>query len=149
MVFILANRGGRMFLLSKVVGVISCSLLTFLVALNRLPVHYWEDASQTMSDASISTAVQAKLTSDHLSNFPRIDVDTERGVVNLSGVVETEAQRAQASRLAKQVEGVVRVNNNLQIQDRPPSGKQSTPAQANERKASQPEKTSGLADSDK
>ena len=44
-----------------------------------------------MSDASISTAVQAKLTSDRLSNFPRIDVDTERGVVNLSGVVETEA----------------------------------------------------------
>ena len=56
-----------------------------------------------MSDASISTAVQAKLTSDRLSNFPRIDVDRERGVVNLSGVVETEAQRAQASRLAKQV----------------------------------------------
>jgi len=54
--------------------------------------------------------------------FPRIDVDTERGVVNLSRVVETEVQRAQASRLAKQVEGVVRVNNNLQVQNRPPAG---------------------------
>jgi hyperosmotically inducible periplasmic protein len=79
-------------------------------------------AGQTISDASISTAVQTKLTSDRLSNFPRIDVDTERGVVNLSGVVETEAQRDQAARLAKQVNGVVKVNNLLQIQNRPPSG---------------------------
>jgi hypothetical protein len=138
-----------MYAAPKIVVGMSWALLTFLVALTGCQSTTGKTASQTMSDASISTAVQGKLTSDRLSNFPRIDVDTERGVVNLSGVVETEAQRAQASRLAKQVEGVVRVNNNLQIQDRPPSGKQSTPAQANERKASQPEKTSGLADSDK
>ena len=76
-------------------------------------------AGQTTTDASISTAVQAKLTSDRVSNFPRIDVDTERGIVNLSGIVETEAQRAQAERLARQVKGVLKVNNNLQIQNRP------------------------------
>jgi hyperosmotically inducible protein len=111
-----------MFSLSKVVGVISCSLLTFLVALTGCQSTTGKTASQTMSDASISTAVQATLTSDRLSNFPRIDVDRERGVVNLSGVVETEAQRAQASRLAKQVEGVVRVSNNLQVQNRHPAG---------------------------
>ena len=77
---------------------------------------------ETISDASISAAVQAKLMSDRLSNFPRIDVDTERGMVYLSGVVETEAQRALAARLARQVDGVVAVNNNLQIQNRPPTG---------------------------
>jgi len=69
--------------------------------------------------------VQAKLTSDQVSNFPRIDVDTDRGVVNLSGVVETETQRAQAAHLAKQVRGVVMVNNNLQIQNRPPGQRSS------------------------
>ena len=79
-----------------------------------------------MNDASISTAVQTKLTSDSVANFPRIDVDTERGVVSLNGVVETAAQRARAERLARQVDGVIRVNNNLQIQNRPPSGKQPT-----------------------
>jgi hyperosmotically inducible protein len=81
-------------------------------------------AAETISDASISTAVQAA--SDQVSNFPRIDVDTDRGVVNLSGVVETETQRAQAAYLAKQVRGVIMVNNNLQIQNRPPAGKSSS-----------------------
>ena len=87
-------------------------------------------ADQTMSDASISRAVQTKLTSDRLSNFSRIDVDTERGVVYLSGVVETEAQRAQAAHLAQQVNGVVRVNNNLQIKNRPAAGKASHSTQS-------------------
>jgi len=100
-----------------------------------------------MNDASISAAVQTKLTSDRLSNFPRIDVDTERGVVNLSGVVETEAQRARADRLARQVDGVIRVNNNLQIQNRLPSGKTPNPAQAdNNMKDGQPERNSGRED---
>jgi osmotically-inducible protein OsmY len=67
-----------------------------------------------------------------------VTIETERGVVNLSGVVETEAQRAQAERLAHQVSGVVRVNNNLQIQNRPPSEKQTKPAHAQDMKTSQP-----------
>ena len=104
---------------SEVIG--TCVVLLFLIALTGCQSTTGKTASQTMSDASISTAVQAKLTRDRLANFPRIDVDTERGVVNLSGVVETETQRAQAARLAQQVEGVVRVNNNLQIQNRPPA----------------------------
>lgn len=126
--------------------VLSCAVLALLGALSGCQSTTGKTASQTMSDASISTAVQTKLTSDRLSNFPRIDVDTERGVVNLSGVVETEAQRARAERLAHQVEGVVRVNNNLQIQNRLPSGKQTNPAHAEDMKAGQPERNSGYAE---
>jgi osmotically-inducible protein OsmY len=77
-------------------------------------------ANQTITDASISTAVRAKLTNDRVSNFPRIDVNTDRGIVTLSGTVATKAQRAQAERLTRQVEGVLKVKNNLQIQNRPP-----------------------------
>lgn len=73
-------------------------------------------AGQTMSDASVSTAVQTKLTSDRASNFARVDVDTERGVVNLSGVVESAGQKARAEKLARSVDGVAQVNNNLQVQ---------------------------------
>lgn len=76
-------------------------------------------AGENVSDASISTAVQSKLTSDRVSNFTRVDVDTERGVVNLSGVVQSAEQKARASELARQVNGVKRVNNNLQVQDQP------------------------------
>ena len=126
--------------------VVSCAMLALLGAQSGCQSTTGKTASQTMSDASISTAVQTKLTSDRLSNFPRIDVDTERGVVNLSGVVETEAQRARAERLAHQVDGVVKVNNNLQIQNRLPSGKQTNPAHAEDMKARQPERNSGSAE---
>ena len=130
----------------KLSVVLSCAVLALLGALSGCQSTTGKTAGQTMSDASISTAVQTKLTSDRLSNFPRIDVDTERGVVNLSGVVETEAQRARAERLAHQVNGVVRVNNNLQIQNRLPSEKQTNPAHAQDTKAGQPEPNGERAD---
>ena len=75
-----------------------------------------ETAKETMSDAAISAAVQAKLTGDRLANFTRVDVDTVRGVVNLTGVVASPEQRTRAEELARQVKGVTRVNNNLQVQ---------------------------------
>ena len=71
---------------------------------------------QNVSDASISTAVQTKLTGDRVSNFTRVDVDTERGVVQLSGVVPSSEQKSRAEDLARQVNGVRQVNNNLQVQ---------------------------------
>lgn len=90
-----------------VMGLIGCQSMT------------GKAAGENISDASISTAVQSKLTSDRVSNFTRVDVDTERGVVNLSGVVQSSEQKARASELARQVNGVKRVNNNLQVQDQP------------------------------
>jgi osmotically-inducible protein OsmY len=69
-----------------------------------------------MTDSRITASVQSKLTADRVSNFARVDVDTERGVVNLSGIVPSADQKARAEELARQVEGVTRVNNNLQIQ---------------------------------
>lgn len=78
-----------------------------------------QTAGQRMSDASITAAVQGKLTGDRISNFTRVDVETEGGVVSLSGMVLSADQRKRAEELARQVNGVVRVNNNLQIQTQP------------------------------
>jgi len=90
-----------------VMGLIGCQSVT------------GKTAGENVTDASISTAVQSKLTGDRVSNFTRVDVDTERGIVNLSGVVQSAEQKARASELARQVNGVKRVNNNLQVQDQP------------------------------
>lgn len=73
-------------------------------------------ASQIMSDASVTAAVQRKLTADRKANFTRVDVDTDQGVVQLSGVVHTSEQKVRAGELAKQVTGVRRVENNLRVQ---------------------------------
>ena len=76
-------------------------------------------ADQTINDAAISAVVQAKLMSDRVSNFFHVDVNTQGGIVNLSGIVDTDAERAQAERLARQVEGVREVQNDLKIRNRP------------------------------
>lgn len=73
-------------------------------------------AGQNVDDATMSTSIQGKLTRDKASNFTRINVDTERGVVTLNGVVQTVADKSRAEELARQVDGVTRVNNNLQIE---------------------------------
>ena len=88
-------------------GVIGCQSMT------------GRTAGEHVSDASITTAVQSKLTADRVSNFTRVDVDTDRGVVNLSGVVVSADQKARAAELARQVNGVKRVNNNLQVEGQP------------------------------
>ena len=99
----------------KAIGTLSCCFFMLFGGLNGCTVG--KAANRPISDASISIAVQAKLIRDHASHFPRINVDTEHGVVNLSGVVKTDSQRTQAEHLANQVDGVVKVNNNLHIQN--------------------------------
>ncbi|TKS58250.1 MAG: BON domain-containing protein [Nitrospira sp.] len=71
---------------------------------------------QTIDDATVTASVQGKLTADKLSNFSRINVDTDRGVVTLNGVVRSAEEQSRAEELARQVDGVTKVNNNLQIQ---------------------------------
>jgi hypothetical protein len=117
----------------KLVGIMSCVSFLLMMALSGCQSITGKTAGQTMSDASISAAVQKKLTSDRFSNFTRIDVDTERGVVNLSGIVQTEEQRMRMGRLANEVAGVVKVNNNLQIQNRSATGTQPHAAQAGDK----------------
>jgi len=73
-------------------------------------------SAETIADSTITATVQSKLTADRVSNFSRVDVDTESGVVSLSGVVQSAEQRTHAEALARQVRGVTKVQNNLQIQ---------------------------------
>ena len=71
-----------------------------------------------IDDASIKTAVKAKLAADvKLSTLTNIEVNSTNGVVTLAGQVRDESDRIQAERVARTVEGVVRVNNELQIKN--------------------------------
>ncbi len=75
-------------------------------------------AGQSAEDAAVARAVKAQLAADKSATLTRIDVDSNQGVVALNGVVDTPAERARAERLARQVNGVDRVVNNLQVQAR-------------------------------
>lgn len=67
------------------------------------------------SDTWITTSVQAKYYADDTVRAGEIDVSTNDGVVTLSGTVQDEAAKQQAVQLAQQVEGVSRVDDQLQI----------------------------------
>jgi hyperosmotically inducible protein len=71
---------------------------------------------QTIDDATMTASVQGKLTADKLSNFSRINFDTDRGIVTLNGVVRSAEEQSREEELARKVDGVTKVNNNLQIQ---------------------------------
>ena len=73
-------------------------------------------AGQNIDDSNTTAAVKAKLGQEKLSTLTRIDVDTNDGVVALNGTVESADQRARVEQLARDVRGVKRVINNLQVQ---------------------------------
>ena len=69
-----------------------------------------------MDDTGITTAVKTKLAADKMGTLTAVEVETVKGVVHLSGVVDNSSSKSRATDLAQQVEGVKRVDNNLQVQ---------------------------------
>ena len=70
---------------------------------------------QNIDDTTITTTVKAKLAGDKGSSVTRVQVDTNRGVVALTGTVESAADRARAEQITRTVSGVKGVANNLQV----------------------------------
>ena len=74
-----------------------------------------ETLGQNIDDTTITTTVKGKLAGEKGSTLTRVQVDTNRGVVQLSGVVDTPADRSLAERVTRGVSGVKGVTNNLQV----------------------------------
>jgi len=74
-----------------------------------------ETLGQNIDDTTITTTVKTKLAAEKGSTLTRVQVDTNRGVVQLSGVVDTAADRSLAERVTRGVSGVKGVTNNLQV----------------------------------
>ena len=75
-----------------------------------------KSVADTMDDATISTHVKTALLNDPVVGGLRIDVDTFKGVVTLSGRVRTKEEEAKAVALARKVGGVTDVKSSLQLQ---------------------------------
>ena len=70
---------------------------------------------ENVNDAVITTKIKADLFAEPELKALAIDVDTENGVVNLSGFVSNKAEAERAVRLAKSVKGVTKVQNSLKV----------------------------------
>ena len=69
-----------------------------------------------VDDAVLSTKVKTAFINDPVIGDARIDVDTTKGVVTLSGRVKSKDEETKAVELARSVKGVTDVKSTLQIQ---------------------------------
>ena len=73
-------------------------------------------AGENVDDATITASVKSKLAGEKMATLTKVDVDTNKGTVYLTGNVETSTVKARATELARQVAGVRDVVNNLKVQ---------------------------------
>ncbi len=74
-----------------------------------------ESAGEYVDDSSITVKVKAAYVKDPLVKAISVNVETFKGVVQLSGFVNTSAEKAQAGALAAAVKGVTSVKNNIVV----------------------------------
>jgi hyperosmotically inducible protein len=68
-----------------------------------------QSAGEAVSDSAITAKVKSSLLADSVIGASAIDVDTTAGAVSLNGFVTSEQERQRAIQLARNVEGVKRV----------------------------------------
>lgn len=78
-----------------------------------------QTVGEYVDDATITTRVKAALVDDPKVSAAQVNVETYRGVVQLSGFVDSEAAARQASKLAREVPGVHSVKNDIRIKPTP------------------------------
>jgi hyperosmotically inducible periplasmic protein len=71
---------------------------------------------RSVADSAITAIVKSKLAVDNETSSSNINVDTRGGVVTLTGIVMTQANKEQAERIAMNTEGVTRVINNITVE---------------------------------
>lgn len=91
------------------------SLLCALLVAAALTAACGKTVGETIDDATITTRVKTAMLNDPTVGGLRIDVDTFKGVVTLSGRVESPAEHDQAVALARSIDGVVEVKDSLQV----------------------------------
>ena len=71
--------------------------------------------SERTDDAAITSKVKSALAGDPRTKAHQINVETQKGVVQLTGFVNSNEAKARAGELARSVDGVVEVRNDLEI----------------------------------
>lgn len=99
------------------VMIAACMLLT--PGLSVQAADRSEPTDQSMGakidDATITSKVKMELMRNRATSAMNTEVDTNSGVVTLTGKAVTRAEKELATELAKNVKGVVRVNNLMVI----------------------------------
>ena len=74
-----------------------------------------ESTGEVITDSWITTKVKAALIDDPLVKAREVNVETFKGVVQLSGFVSSSSAMYQAIRVANGIKGVTSVKNDMRI----------------------------------
>jgi osmotically-inducible protein OsmY len=75
------------------------------------------NAGRVVDDSVITGKVKAALVADPTTKAHQITVETFKGVVQLSGFVDSSEARSRATQVAQQVEGVKNVKNDIELRN--------------------------------
>lgn len=72
-------------------------------------------AGRAIDDSVITTKAKSALLADTTVKGTDIDVETDRGIVTLSGMVDNERQRDRAASIVRGIDGVKSVENKMTV----------------------------------
>ena len=90
-------------------------LAAALFATGCAPTANQRGTGEFVDDATITSKVKAALIADPDVKGTQLNVDTYRGVVSLSGYVDSQQQINRAQQKASEVAGVTSVRNDLRL----------------------------------
>lgn len=73
---------------------------------------------QVVDDSALTAAVKGKLVADQTMQSYKVNVETQNGVVQLTGFVDSSEAKNRAAEVARSVDGVKDVRNDLEIRQR-------------------------------
>jgi len=98
--------------INRIIKVFFCFALVS-VLLGCASTQTSESTGQYVDDSVITTEVKTLLANDDFLKSFQISVETYKGVVQLSGFVNSEQARDKAGQIARSVKGVTSVKNDL------------------------------------
>ena len=84
----------------------------------RVSVKPDETAGTAIDDGVVTTSVKTKLMEDSTTKAYQINVGTDNGIVQLTGFVDSTAMKTRAGEIARSVDGVKAVRNDLEIRQK-------------------------------
>ncbi len=88
---------------------------TFMTVVGCASTSKQEGTGEYIDDSAITAKVKAAIFNDPVLKVAEVNVETFKGVVQLSGFVSSQASATKAAELARGVAGVKSVKNDMRI----------------------------------
>jgi len=110
------NTGKTLKVLGLVIGLGALPLLLGVTGCTT-GSRYEQSTGERIDDHGTSSRVKAALADDSQYKYDGVNVETFKGVVQLSGFVNTKDQKNRAGDLARKVKGATDVENNITVKE--------------------------------